>query len=465
MNRFLFVLGSNWHLSLAEIDLILRNPPFKGRIVDYSANIAIIEVEKGLNLKNYVNDLERLQFALGGTLKIGEVLDFIEIYDIKSGFPEYLSSFKEVKNFRDNIRKRLENILPKIFPKIEYENLFFANSIYPNLHSDKYYKSVLIKHFLPFLNENISIALKNKNAKKAIFYKYPEKNIADGNLNPIFPHHVLKYNLLNKNRAELMFGFTEEGCYVARTLTVTNPNFQKEIDETRPFTSFERSIPPKFAKIMLNFLNIYINRESKKILDPFSGSGTILMFAYIQGFEVYGADKDQKYVNQTVKNLNWLIEFLEEEFSPNFKEKIKKSEIKNLSNLFNVESFDGICTEPVFGPFYKQKPTIDEVKTLIDNEIKPLFESLLVLSAKLLKPGCRLCLTSPVIETVEGKEIQLPLKKMAEKHQLKQIPLVQENRIYSKSNKILQLNLNSLKSIIESKKKQIIKRKFFIFQK
>ena len=107
MNRFLFVLGSNWHLSLAEIDLILRNPPFKGRIVDYSANIAVIEIEKGLNPKNYVNDIEYLQFTLGGTLKIGEILDFMDIYDITSGFPEYLSSFKEVKTFREDIRKKL----------------------------------------------------------------------------------------------------------------------------------------------------------------------------------------------------------------------------------------------------------------------------------------------------------------------------------------------------------------------
>ncbi|MCK4281279.1 MAG: hypothetical protein KAX10_04120, partial [Candidatus Lokiarchaeota archaeon] len=76
MKRFLLVLGSNWHLSLAEIDLIIRNPPFKGRIIDYSANIAIVEIEEGLNPKTYVNNLELLQFYFGGILKIAEILDF-----------------------------------------------------------------------------------------------------------------------------------------------------------------------------------------------------------------------------------------------------------------------------------------------------------------------------------------------------------------------------------------------------
>ncbi len=46
MIRFLFVLGSNWRLSLAEIDNVLKNAPqFKGRITDYSANIAIVEFD------------------------------------------------------------------------------------------------------------------------------------------------------------------------------------------------------------------------------------------------------------------------------------------------------------------------------------------------------------------------------------------------------------------------------------
>lgn len=465
MKRFLLVLGSNWHLSLAEIDLILRNPPFKGRIIDYSANITIVEIEEGLNPKTYVNNLELLQFYLGGILKIAEILDFIDISKVKSAFPELVVSYKKIKPFRTNISKKLNDLLPKVFPKIENENIFFAVSIYPNLYIDDYYKSILVKHFLPFLNENFSRLLKERNARKAIFYKYPQRNMETGNLNPIFPHHVIRYNLLEENRAEIIFGFTEEGCYIARTYTVTNPNFQKKIDEKRPFTSFERSIPPKFAKIMLNFLNLYENKESKRILDPFCGSGTILIFAYINGFEVYGADIKNKYVEHTIKNLRWVGKILEEENIPNFKERIKNIDIKDLINIFEQSSFDGICTEPIFGPFYKQKPDFKDAKTLLDTKIRPTFEELIKIAYKLLKPGKRLCLTSPVIETVENLEVQLPLQKIAEKHKLNLIPIFKKNRIFSKSNKLLQLNLNSLKSIIESKKNQIIKRKFYLFQK
>jgi hypothetical protein len=61
MMRFLFVLGSNWQLSLAELDNVLKNSQFKGRITDYSANIAIVEFDDLHKDKLYANKLMELQ--------------------------------------------------------------------------------------------------------------------------------------------------------------------------------------------------------------------------------------------------------------------------------------------------------------------------------------------------------------------------------------------------------------------
>ena len=57
MNRFIFVLGSNWQLSLAELDNFLKNSQIKGRITDYSANIAVVEFDDLHKNKYYINDL------------------------------------------------------------------------------------------------------------------------------------------------------------------------------------------------------------------------------------------------------------------------------------------------------------------------------------------------------------------------------------------------------------------------
>jgi len=313
MERFVFVLGSNWQLSIAELDNILKNSSFKGKITDYSANIAIVEFEKLHEEKYFIDSLMELQFLLGGTQKICKIFDFINIQTINAAFPTFIEKFKLVEKTRNKILSVIDSNLEKIFKRIKNESLFFAVSIYPNLYDEDYYSNVLIKHFLPFLNKEIMGLLKKKGAKKSLYYKYPEKNIESGNLNPIFPHHLIKYGLFNEDRAEIVFGFTEEGVYLARTFTADDPNFKKQIDEERPNKEFKSSISPKLAIIMLNFLNLFETREKKKILDPFVGNGTIPMFGTIQEFQVYGSDIEEKKVRNTIRNMNWLFEFLEED--------------------------------------------------------------------------------------------------------------------------------------------------------
>ena len=82
MNNFLFVLGRNFKLSLAELDNILKNSQFKGQIKDYSANIAVVEFISLHDDKYYVNKLMELQFLLGGCQKIAKIYDFINIREI-----------------------------------------------------------------------------------------------------------------------------------------------------------------------------------------------------------------------------------------------------------------------------------------------------------------------------------------------------------------------------------------------
>ncbi|TFG19763.1 MAG: hypothetical protein EU529_15905, partial [Promethearchaeota archaeon] len=312
MDNFLFVLGRNFRLSLAELDNILKNSQFKGRIQDYSANIAVVEFNSLHNDKYYVNKLMELQFLLGGCQKIAKIYDFINIKDIYNAFPLKIDKYTFVEKVRKKILHILGKVLEQIFPRLKNQSIFFAVSIYPNLFEDEYYSKVLVKHFLPFLNKEIMNILREKEVKKSLYYEYPEENIKSGNLNPIFPHHLIKYGLFNEDRAEIIFGFTEEGVYIARTFTADDPNFKKKIDEERPFKEFKSSISPKLALMMFNFLNLFQERETKKILDPFVGNGTILLFALLQDFQIYGADFDQVKINNTIRNIIWLLEEIEE---------------------------------------------------------------------------------------------------------------------------------------------------------
>ncbi|MFO8017921.1 MAG: hypothetical protein R6U96_04755 [Promethearchaeia archaeon] len=468
MSRYLFVLGSNFRLSIAELDHLLKYSRYKGRIIDYSANIAVVEFEELEEEGHYINDLQEIQYMLGGCLKIAKIYDFVNISTIKKAFPVNIKKFSLVKKSRKRILKILDNILTgkreKIFPKV-YGNFFFAVSIYPNFFDDEYYKEILVKHLLPFLNKKITKQLKKKGAEKAIYFKYPMKNIKSGNLNPIFPHHVIQYELFKPNRADIVFGFTEEGVYIGRTFTTDNPNFKKKLDEERPSKDFKSSIPPKLAKIMLNFLNLYHARHTYKILDPFVGNGTILMFALMQDFKVYGSDIDEEKVQNTIKNLHWLVNEIELEEKPDFSRLVKNIGINHLSEKFEAEYFDGICTEPSLGPYYREKPYYPQAEKLREEKLRPLYKATFQEAETLLKPESRIVVTAPIIHTIDGGELQLSIRKIAEKRGFVQIPLLDEMRLVNKSNRRLQFNESHYHSMIDAKADQVISRKIFIFEK
>ena len=465
MNRFIVVLGRNWQLSLAELDNVLKYSQFKGRITDYSANIAIVEFDDLHEDKLYINKLMELQYILGGTQKIAEIYDFIDIQTTRFAFPLKIEKYKQIDFKRKEILKVIDSCLKKVFPRIKNESLFFAVSIYPNLYDDNYYSEVLLKYFLPFLNKGIMALLKENGAKKSLYYKYPQENIDAGNLNPIFPHHVIKYGLFNKDRAEIIFGFTEEGFYISRTLTCDDPNFKKRIDEERPFKEFKSAISPKLSVIMLNFLNLFEQRERKTILDPFVGNGTILLFALIEDFQIYGADIDENKVKNTIRNLNWLLNELEESVPYMLNERIKSGDINQLSSTIDANTIDGICTEPELGPFYKQKPYYTEIVDLIESKLNPLFKATFREGFKVLAPKGRISIIAPIFSTIDGGDVQLNVERMANFYNFKLVPMLDLDRIVNKSNNKLQFKIGHVRAILDAKKNQIVKRKLYVFEK
>lgn len=459
--KYFFILGKNWHLSLAEINHMLQKVDFKGKIIDYSACSAIVQFEKE-ELKE--TQIGQLQFMLGGTQKIGKVVEFIEYQTFMEAFPEEISSEVHPGVMID-ARKRVTGFMEDsgypIFGKIEKDgNYFVANSIYPIEFRSNYYKT-LIKHFLHYVNKFWMDYLKRHGAKKAIYFRYPEENVNSGNLNPIFPHHFFQYELYLPTKKEITYCLTNEGLYIGYVLNVTNANEQKMIDEERPFIDQKSAIPPKFAKIMVSLLNLKQPLNGMRILDPFCGSGTILLFAYSLGIQVYGSDIDTKKVAGTKKNLKWIQKFLEKPTPINLEKNIIQSNINELSKNFNDIKFHGIVSEPILLPFYNELPAFNDLEKHIKNEVLPTYQTALNEFKKILKNNSRVCLTSASIETLDGGTIRIDLNNLAEDLGYKIIPILDTRIIKEKKQE--NLRLKTRRNISFDGHTKFMKREFYLF--
>ena len=217
--------------------------------------------------------------------------------------------------------------------------------------------------------------------------------------------------------------------------------------------------------ILLNFLNLFERRERKTILDPFVGNGTILLFALVEDFQIFGTDNDETKVKNTRRNIHWLLNELEESVPYMLNEKIKRVDINQLSSVLKAEIFDGICTEPELGPFYKQKPYYTEVVDLIETKLNPLYKATFRESYKVLTPKGRISIIAPVFSTIDGGDVQLRIEEMANFYKFKLVPMLDLNRIVNKSNRKLQFKQGHVRAILDAKKNQILKRKLYVFEK
>ena len=64
-------------------------------------------------------------------------------------------------------------------------------------------------------------------------------------------------------------------------------------------------LPPKLAQILINLCGPLI--PGSVVLDPFCGTGVVLQEALLMGYLAYGTDVNERMVEYTTRNLNWLF--------------------------------------------------------------------------------------------------------------------------------------------------------------
>jgi tRNA (guanine10-N2)-dimethyltransferase len=95
--------------------------------------------------------------------------------------------------------------------------------------------------------------------------------------------------------------------------------------------SYPITMHPRLVRFMINLARV---KEGAKILDPFCGTGSILLEAGLMGMDIYGSDIDEKMINASRINL--------EKFG--IKAKLEVKDVGEIS-----ENYDAVVTDPPYG--------------------------------------------------------------------------------------------------------------------
>ncbi|MFB6143901.1 MAG: methyltransferase domain-containing protein [Candidatus Nanohaloarchaea archaeon] len=118
--------------------------------------------------------------------------------------------------------------------------------------------------------------------------------------------------------------------------------FNQRKNQERPFSS-PVSLDPVLARVLVNLSGV---KPGEKLLDPFCGTGGILIEAGLCGVDVYGADMQQEMVEGARKNL--------EEYGV-IRHDIREAEFSELGETFEDIDFDAVVTDLPYGRASKKE--------------------------------------------------------------------------------------------------------------
>lgn len=107
-------------------------------------------------------------------------------------------------------------------------------------------------------------------------------------------------NLENPD-AEIIFFFSKNAVYCCLLLADINYFYDKRKFNKKPFRH-PSTLHPKIARAVVN---LAVKNKKEKIIDPFCGSGSLLIEAGIMGMEIEGCDIDRTMIEGCKKNLEY----------------------------------------------------------------------------------------------------------------------------------------------------------------
>lgn len=345
-NRYIFILGRNSDLSVAEIESVLKKNKIDFSLIAKSREVAIFETATSLDI-NLINK------TLGGTVKIGVVLDKAEVSD------DYSSVISETL---------LNTLFPDNSSKVE-----FGISIY-DLDGDRKIIEALSKNKFQ-ATKTIKLWMEQKGIK-AHFPQSKDRFLSSA---------AVDKNKLIERGAEILVIVSQEVIYIGRTLKVQEFEEFSFRDYGRPNRDMRSGVmPPKLARMMINLAEIY---EEDILLDPFCGSGTLIQEALYLGYKnIIGSDNSKKAIEDTKENIKWFKNRITNVDIGNVKIDIYEQDARTISKKIPSNSISAIVTEPYLGPTMHKRYQEQEMQKII-SELSSLYLSAFSEFKKILRPG------------------------------------------------------------------------------
>lgn len=145
--------------------------------------------------------------------------------------------------------------------------------------------------------------------------------------------------------------------------------FYDRVAGRRPF-SLPSAMQPDFSRCMVNLARVKLGG---RILDPFAGTGGIMVEALLLGYQVYGVELKRWIAEGALRNLR--------RYAPGVEHMV----VGDARRLMFRAGFDGVVTDPPYG----------RSTTVPERSVQELLRSFFHGCGELLREGARICMAVP----------------------------------------------------------------------
>lgn len=290
---------------------------------------------------------------------------------------------------------------------------------------------------------------------------YSVRWVTGKNSEPLSPAAVAKCKLTQASNADLCLSIANNTVFIGKTTHVQDADAWSKRDYDRPKRDSKNGmLPPKLARIMVNLAQ---TPDNGLLLDPFCGSGTILMEAALatSAKQIIGSDIESKQISYTDKNNDWLLREKIISGTDHKRFRTFTTDVRKLKKFIPSESIDTIVTEGYLGPLLQGNESPKQLKTNAE-EVQNLWIDSLKALKPLLKNTATLIIITPTYKTKRGTASvdltanlnELGYKKskfvVPTRHASKALQAQRNSKFelsYGRENQFIKRNINILKPI------------------
>lgn len=374
MKTFVFQLGRVPDLSMAElVSVQQRTGAFGG--LRREGGAALAEAES-------FEALESILPELGGTIRAGEALTEGTAY----GIPDCLEECLERRLEHAGLIRRLAPMSPKPVFGISWIG------DRPPSHSIRSVREAIHR-----AAAKVKDRLREQGVSSRFVLPAEERELC------LSGAQAEKNRLLDEGLEAIFWHSESQGLQAGMTRWIQPYEAFSDRDYGRPRRDARSGmLPPKLARMMVQ---LALRPGAKTLIDPFCGSGGVLMEAALLGLHATGADNSPKAVEDAAANWEWVRNH---SAPAGGSARALAGDARQLRKLCEPLYFDACATEPYLGP-PQTKPLTKERFEKLSDSLCELYRRALGEIRIVARPGARVVFVSPRFETAGGEPASLPL--------------------------------------------------------